>query len=764
MKRKIANKKSLILIIIIGFIFVTLAGRLAFLQLVQTQRYQGLAQNNLIRIIPITAPRGEIRDRNGELLVDNQPVYTLSLSFLGVSEQKQRQVEKLVANILARDKNVGRDVSWWTDEIKKSLEKQARPFEPVKVAIDVSWETVVQVRERQMELPGVIVEEEPIRNYPQGELLTHVLGYVREIKEEQLKEHEGYRMGDLYGQAGLENAFESYLRGEKGARQIEVDAYGRPVDYRGVKEPVPGDNLTLTIDYRLQKAAEEALASGIKRAQKNGFKEAKGGAVVVLDVRTGAVLAMASYPSYDPSVFVDMLSVKEWEKMQQTRALSNRALGSYAPGSIFKMVTATAILENDVVDPSYSISDPGYYILGRRYNDWKPGGHGRVNLREAIKVSCNTYFFKFGRAVGHKEIARYAHEYGLGQKTGIELPGEQAGVVPTPEYKYNTSKAVLMRYDKEFQKVTDKYDQLIAQAKQANNEEKVQRLKKERDNEIESLLAAHSFDLEWQAFDTLNMSIGQGYNWYTPLQMANYVATIANGGELLRPYIVKKITGPDGETKKSFGPKVRRQVNVSPETIKIVQEGMRMVTEPGGTAYWSFRDFPLTVAAKTGSAEVLNHDTHSQFVTYTPYEKPEIAVAAVVEYGGHGSDSAGPITREIMDAYVQITRGEEFGKQNLNKTNNAGIQSNPPPQENIVEQEATFPDSQAQQAQPGTGESTPQIEEGSPPDSASQTSITEPGTEGEPGNDPPSSEQSTDGLANGPEVLQQEDMQAEEQP
>ncbi|MTI84811.1 MAG: penicillin-binding protein 2 [Firmicutes bacterium] len=753
MKRKIANKKSLILVVIIGLIFVTLAGRLAFLQLVQTQRYQGLAQNNLIRIIPITAPRGEIRDRNGELLVDNQPVYTLSLSFLGVSEQKQRQVEKLVANILARDKNVGRDVSWWTNEIKKSLEKQARPFEPVKVAIDVSWETVVQVRERQMELPGVIVEEEPIRNYPQGELLTHVLGYVREIKEEQLKarEQEGYRMGDLYGQAGLENAFESYLRGEKGARQIEVDAYGRPVDYRGVKEPVPGDNLTLTIDYRLQKAAEEALVSGIERAQKNGFEEANGGAVVVLDVRTGAVLAMASYPSYDPSVFVDMLSVEEWEEMQQTRALSNRALGSYAPGSIFKMVTATAILENDVVDPTYSIPDPGYYFLGRRYNDWKPDGHGRVNLRKAIKVSCNTYFFKYGRAVGQRAIAHYAHEYGLGEKTGIELPGEQAGVVPTPEYKYNTSKAVLMRYNKEFQKVTNKYEQLIAQAKKMHNDEKVQRLKKERDKEIESLLDAYSFDLEWQAFDTLNMSIGQGYNWYTPLQMANYVATIANGGELLQPYIVKQITDPDGESKKSFGPQVRRQVNVSPETIEIVQEGMRMVTEPGGTAHWSFRDFPLTVAAKTGSAEVLNHDTHSQFVTYTPYEKPEIAVAAVVEYGGHGSDSAGPITREIMDAYVKITRGEEFGKPKQREVNNAGtVEREPsPPQENAVEQETTIPNSQAQQVQAGTDENTPQIEDEPPADSSSQPPTA---------NNPPS-----DGLVNEEETLQQEDQQPEEQ-
>jgi penicillin-binding protein 2 len=667
MKRKIANKKSVVLIICVSLIFITLAGRLAYLQLLEAQRYQGLAQNNLVRIIPITAPRGEIRDRNGELLVDNKPVYTLSLSFLGVSEQKQQQVEQLLSKILSRDKKIGRDASWWHNQIQEKLKEQSLPFEPVKVAVDVSWETVVQVRERQMELPGVIVEEEPIRNYPKGELLTHVLGYVREIKEGQLEAHknEGYRMGDKYGQSGLENAFESYLRGEKGARQVEVDAYGRPVDFRGVKRPVPGDNLTLTIDYRLQKATEEALERGIERAQKSGFKEAKAGAVVVMDVRTGAVLAMASYPSYDPTLFVDNLSVEKWQEMQETGALSNRALGGYAPGSVFKMVTATAILQNDTVDPTYSISDPGYYILGRRYNDWQPGGHGRVDLRKAIKVSCNTYFYKFGRAVGQKEISRYAREYGLDEKTGIELPGEQAGVVPTPEYKYEISKAVLMRYNKEFRDVTDRYETLISRAEDRGNDKEAERLKKERDKEIESLLAKYSFDLEWQTFDTLNMSIGQGYNWYTPLQLVNYVATIANGGTLYKPYLVQRITGPEGRTKKVFEPQVRRKINVSPETLKIIQEGMHMVTLPGGTAHWTFRGFPLTAAAKTGSAEVLNHDTHSHFVAYAPYEKPEIAVAAVVEYGGHGSDSAGPITREVMDAYVEITRGEEFGEQSV---------------------------------------------------------------------------------------------------
>lgn len=670
MERKVVKQKMTVLLAILGLIFAVLLGRLAYLQLVQTQKYQVLAQDNLVRIIPITAPRGEIRDRNGRLLVDNKPVYTLSLSFFGVSEQKKQEVKELLAQILSGDKKVGKPASYWLKEIDSRLEKQTRPYEPVKVAADISWETVVQVRERQTELPGVIVEEEPVRNYPCGELLAHVLGYVREMNEAQLEAHrdEGYRMGDKYGQDGLENSFESYLRGEKGARQVEVDASGRPVDVRGVKKPVPGSSLILTIDSRLQEATEKALADGIKRAQQNGYREAKAGAAVVLDIRTGAVLAMASYPTYDPSIFTDRLSEEEWEKISKTQALVNRALRLYPPGSVFKMVTAAAILENDIVDPEHFINDPGYYMLGpTRFNDWKPGGHGKVDLRKALQVSCDTYFWKYGRAVGHREIARYAREFGLGQKTGIELPGERAGVVPTPEYKRENVKAFLMLYNEEFVEVRKKYERLI---NAAPTDKQKEALAKERDKEIEALFNKYRWHLEWQTYDTLNMSIGQGDNWYSPLQLASYVAAIANGGTLYRPYIVKKIIGPDGSTEKIFKPVVRRKVNISPENIKIIQEGMHMVTlPPNGTAAGVFAGFPLTGAAKTGTAEVAGHDNHALFSAYVPFEKPEIAVVVVVEYGGSGSGTAGPVVRDILDAYVKISRGEEWKQDKADKDN-----------------------------------------------------------------------------------------------
>lgn len=732
MEKKAVKKRIAVLVCILGLVFLVLAGRLAFLQLVETRKYQGLAQDNLVRIVPITAPRGEIRDCNGKLLVDNRPVYTLSLSFLGVSRQKQQQVEKLLAQILSKDKNVGMDPSAWLKEIKEQLEKQTRPFEPVRIAVDVDWETVVQVRERQAELPGVIVEEEPVRNYPYGEMLAHVLGYVREMNDKQLQAHkdEGYRMGDNYGQDGLENSFEKYLRGEKGAYQVEVDANGRPVDMRGVKKPVPGNNLVLTIDSRLQKAAENALADGVKKAQQKGFTEAKAGAAVVIDVNTGAVLAMASYPSYHPSIFADLLSVEKWQELREKGALVNRAIRPYPPGSVFKMVTAAAILENDIVDPEDTIYDPGYYMLGpKRFTDWKPGGHGRVDLRKALQVSCDVYFWKYGRAVGHREITRYAQEFGLGQKTGIELPGEWAGAVPSPEYKRENVTAYLKLYNSDFINLQKKYERLINAAR---TKEQKKKLERERDKEMESLLEQYEWHLKWQTYDTLNISIGQGDNWYTPLQLAGYVASIANGGTLYKPYIVKKITGPDDNTKKVFRPEKRRKVNVSQEHLKIIQEGMHMVTlPPHGTAAWLFSGFPLSVAAKTGTAEVAGRDNHALFAAYSPFEKPEVAVVAVVEYGGSGSTAAGPVVRDILDAYYKITRGVEEGRE---------------------EQPGKRDSSQQGQRTPAAGDRTPSLEEVrtetgrlQPPVGENQPAGTEPpgtGNEQQQVNPPPAGEES----------------------
>jgi len=548
-----------------------------------------------------------------------------------------------------------------------------KAYESVLVAEDIPMETVVELREKQLELPGVVVDIQPTRDYPYDQLMSHALGYVQNIKSEQYEQHkdEGYLMNDLYGQNGLELIFESYLRGEHGARQVEVDTYNRPVRDLGLKPPVPGNDLVLTVDLEVQKAAEKALAEGAQRARNAGHVNANAAAAVVMDVNTGAVLAMASYPSYNPGVFANLTTAK-WQELQESGALLNRAMSLYPPGSTFKMVTAAAILENNVVDPSYRMPDPGYFMLGRRYNDWKPGGHGNVDMLAALQYSCDTYFWQYGRLAGVEAIAHYAREFGLGQLTGIGLPGEMAGAVPDPEHKYELVKSMLINYNADFAGVRElnrQIKQLELELEETDDSAEKRRrlaqqkkeLESERDQELAEQLKKHDWDLKWQAFDTLNMAIGQGDNWYTPLQLASYVAAIANGGTLYKPYLVDKVIAPDGQQIEEFDKQARHKVDIKPENLRIIQEGMHLVTvPPSGTAAGVFSGFKQTAAAKTGTAEVFDANgnkksNHALFVAYAPYEKPEIAVAIILESGHAGSGFAGPIARNIMDAYF----GEE---------------------------------------------------------------------------------------------------------
>lgn len=548
-----------------------------------------------------------------------------------------------------------------------------KAYESVLVAENIPMETVVELREKQLELPGVVVDIQPTRDYPYDKLMSHALGYVQNIKSEQYEQHkdEGYLINDLYGQDGLELVFENYLRGEHGARQVEVDTYNRPVRDLDMKQPVPGNDLVLTVDLKVQKAAEKALAEGAKRARNAGH-DSRAGAAVVIDVNSGAVLAMASYPTYNPGVFTNLTNAK-WQELQESGALLNRAISPYAPGSTFKMVTATAILENNVVSPDHKISDPGYYMLGQtRFPDWKPGGHGMVDMRKALQESCDTYFWKYGRLAGEEAMAHYAREFGLGQVTGIELPGERAGVVPGPEHKYEVAKSMKINYDPDFAGVRElnrRIEQIDSKLKETGDnteerrrlEQRKKELESERDQELAKQLKKYEFDLNWQTYDTLNMSIGQGDNLYTPLQLASYVAAIANGGTLYKPYLVEKVISPDGDQLKEFDKEVRHQVDIKPENLAIIQEGMHLVTmPPNGTAAGVFNEFKQTAAAKTGTAEVYDAAgkkkyNHALFVAYAPYEKPEVAVAVILEKGHAGSTFAGPIARNILDAYF----GEE---------------------------------------------------------------------------------------------------------
>jgi penicillin-binding protein 2 len=650
MVRKAVEQRSRVLLLLVGLVFAVLAGRLAQLQLLETERFQTLARENRVRLIPIVAPRGEIFDRQGQKLVGNRPVYTVSLVYLG-----QRDLHAVAEGLAAI---LGQSAA----EIEaKITERALRLFEPVKIARGVPMEVVTQIEERREELPGVVIDAEPVREYPHGALAAHVLGYVREISGPELaaNREKGYRPGDLFGKDGLEKTFEEYLRGKDGAREVEVDALARPVRDLGRRPPQPGNNLVLTLDLRVQEAAERALAEAVNAARRAGHRDARGGAVVVEDVRTGGILAMASYPTYDPTVFTSYLSESQARELfsNPDRLMLNRAIAAgYPPGSTFKMVVAAAGLEAEKIEPEAAIPDPGYFQLGNQtFRDWKPGGHGRVDLRRAIQVSCDVYFWRLGLAVGIEEIARVAREFGLDRATGIELPGETGGVVPTPEYKYALVKKSLDRqYKPKLEEIEARYASLLDQTR---DPETRRQLETEKQKEIDRVVArynSHSWDLQWQTYDTLNTAIGQGYNMYTPLQLANYVAAIANGGYLWKPYLVQRVVSPDGQVVKEFAPQLLARVNIRPETLAVIREGMALVTQGEGTAAGIFWGFPVPVAGKTGTAEVQGKEDHSLFVAFAPADNPQVAVAVVVEHAGHGSAVAAPVAREVLKAYFGL--------------------------------------------------------------------------------------------------------------
>ncbi|GAB6179995.1 penicillin-binding protein 2 [Desulfotomaculum defluvii] len=644
MEKKIVEKKTRILLYFVIVVFLILISRLAYMQLIETERFETYSKQNHMRLNPIAAPRGEIYDRKGVKIVGNKPVYTVSLVYLGLKDTDQ--VVNRVAGILGMDPK----------EIMKKLEdQQLTLYQPVRLATDIPLETVSVLEEQRLDLPGVVIDVEPVRNYPFKSMLSHVLGYVQEIKQEQLKKNSenGYRLGDMYGQDGLENAFETYLKGINGARQVEVDAQARPVRDLGVKDPVPGHNLTLTIDFEVQKAAEEALERQVMAMRKLGH-EAKGGATVAIDVRSGAVLAMASYPTYEPSIWINGLSQAQWQDLQKSGALPNRTLQVYAPGSTFKMVVAAAALDTGKVSPSYTISDPGYYSFSRTIiKDSVPGGHGRVEMLEAIQQSCNTYFITLGhRFLGVDLISKYARMFGFGELTGIDIPGELKGTVPTPEYKYKRNKEYLDTiYDPQI--IEEKYKPLIKNAKTVEERESLGEAKEKELKRLQNEYNSRTWDLNWQVYDTLNMSIGQGYNSYTPLQLANYTAMLANGGVRWKPYLVEKIVSHDGKVVKEFKPTKVDELEIKPEVFKVIQEGMRLVAT-NGTAAGTFRNFPIPVAGKTGTAQVTGRDDHGLFVGYAPYDNPEIAVATVIDYGGHGGTASAPVARDIFAAYFGI--------------------------------------------------------------------------------------------------------------
>lgn len=588
-------------------LFLLLCARLAYLQVIQYDTYWQRAEKNRLRILPITAPRGEIFDRNNRQIVTNRPGFTVSLVDLG-DGYSEETIARL-ASLLDME----------SMEIREKIRSQYyRRYLPIRLKTDVSMQTVAAISERRMELPGVLIEVQPIRNYVYGDFTSHILGYLGEgtvplwVSEYwQQYDNYSYRAGELVGQSGIELAWEPFLRGVDGGIQVEINSTGQAIAEFERVDPRPGHDLYLTIDIPLQQAVEQALAAAVGRLVLEGNAYAGEAAAVVLDPGTGRILALASIPSYNLNTF--HRDFTRLEEDRRLRPLVNKAIEeAYPVGSVYKMVTALAALEEGVVRPAERVACAGVIT---RYNATKScfrgTAHGPLNIVEAITRSCNVFFYEMGLRVGIDNLAHYAREFGFGSSVGLnDIFGEKRGVVASREYK----------------------------------------------REI--------YNEPWYPAETMDASIGQSFQSITILQLANYVAMIANGGVHYRPYLVERVVDSEGEVIKQAQPEIIHYLEAKPDTWELLRQGMVRATLPGGTA-GRLADLPVRVAGKTGTAQAAGRGTdipsHSFFVAYAPVEEPEIALAVFVRHGGTGGTTAVPVTRQILEQYfnIEIPQPEE---------------------------------------------------------------------------------------------------------
>jgi|SRR5262245_61207286 len=591
------RRRAVLLYVILVFVFVGLFARLTYLQLIQGERYTFLSENNRVRLKRVPGARGMIFDRHGELLVDSRPSF--DLFFVPEDSNAPEDTLRLLAHYL----------KWDEKELLKTFDenKSRAAFDEITLGRDVEWSTIVAVETHQLDLPGVTLRARPRRNYTDGPVAAHVLGYLGEVNQKQLKDlkAQGYGSGDEIGHYGLERRWEEFLRGLNGGQQVEVDALGRRVRVLHEVHNVPGYSMHLTLDRRLQQTAFEALSG-------------KEGTIVAIDVHSGAILALASTPAFDPNVFARGIKGNEWNALlkDKLRPLSNRAIqGQFPPGSTFKIIMAVAALEEGVINPEASISDPGFFSFGNRnFRDWKQGGHGAVNFHRALVISCDTYFYQLGPKLGIDRIAKWAKAFGLGEKSGIALDDERSGTIPDTVWKMKR------------------------------------------------------FRQPWYPGETVSVAIGQGYVTVTPLQLANMMAAIANGGKLYRPRIVSKVESSEGATVREYGPELIRTIELKPDTLQRVRSALVDVVKSGtgGMA----RSQVVEVAGKTGTAQVVEMKggyvkseqlayfsrDHAWFVSYAPAENPQVAVAVLVEHGGHGGDAAAPMAKKLYEKYLEIQK------------------------------------------------------------------------------------------------------------
>ena len=576
MKEK--SEKILIITYTVIVAFLLLVMRLWQLQILQGKEYRKLSEANRLRIIAIPAPRGIIFDRNGIQLVKNSPYYYASLI---PDEFDIRKVDSLskVLNIPV-------------EEILEKISKNGlSPFSPIRLKQGLSFTEVALIEARRSDFPGLIIEAEVSREYLYGDVGSHLIGYLGKLNPSQSKDPalKDIPPDTFIGQWGVELLFDKSLRGTLGKRVIEVDALGREIRLLQEKPPIKGKDITLSIDINLQEEAEKAFGE-------------KAGALVAIKPDTGEILGMVSKPSFDPNLFAKGISYDKWIAITQDKKnpMLNRALQSqYPPGSVFKIVTAIAGLEEGVISPETRVDCRGGIDYGRwHFGCWRKHGHGIVSLHRAIVESCDVFFYEVGRRLGIDKIYDYATGLGLGRKTGIELGRERQGLIPNTNWKLENKK------------------------------------------------------LPWYLGETFNAAIGQGYVAVTPLQLAVMTSTIANGGNLYKPTLIK-----DAQ------PIISGKVKIRSDTLEIVKSGLfGVVNEPGGTG-WAAKSQLMSIGGKTGTAQVvaIKRDSqylpekfrdHAWFIAFAPVEKPEIALAVLVEHGGHGGGAAAPIAKRAIEGYM----------------------------------------------------------------------------------------------------------------
>jgi penicillin-binding protein 2 len=587
-------------------LFAVIFFRLWYLQVLSGDKYLAAANNNRIREIRVTAPRGEILDRNGHVLVENRTSLALQLNPQKLPARTGRRRAEL--------SRLGQAAGMSLRRVRREMHQQLKelPSAPVTLRKDVDYALVYYLQEHQGDFPGVVVQRVFVRRYPDGTLGAHLFGNVGEITKGQLKEprYKGLQPGDEVGQSGVEYEYDRYLRGRAGATRVQVDSLGRPKGQLSVVPPKPGDNLRLSIDSGIQAAGEGGLAG-------RGLP----GAFVAMDVRNGQVLGLGSFPTFDPSIFTKPITPQQYKLLTSDTTgapLADRATqGLYPTGSTFKLITSMAALAGGVITPETPITDSGSLTVGGiTFHNAGGGAYGTLSLPSALQVSSDVFFYTLGlRMNGTLQLQKWARRLGLGSPTGIDLPGEVAGLIPTPSWRNRLYRKGLT-------------------------------------------------DRPWSAGDNINLAVGQGDVQVDPLQLANAYATVANGGTLQRPHVGLDVTDTAGRVVQEIDPPPHRHVPVDPAYRSAILEGMHMAAQsPGGTSYPVFGGFPVPVAGKTGTAERPGQEDQSWYSVMAPYPNPRVVVTVTVERGGFGVESAAPIAEQILSQYfhAKATSGGGVG-------------------------------------------------------------------------------------------------------